>query len=79
MPLVPKPGAARGPDALPPSLLSLGLRLRRELRLHAERRPMGPEVLVRELSAIERSRLKDAFRAVRGWQEQAAFQMGVET
>ena len=31
-----------------------------------------------QLTAIERSRLKDAYRAIRGWQERSAFQLNVD-
>jgi CBS domain-containing protein len=51
----------------------VGLALRHRLRRLAERRPAAPELAVGELSAIERSRLKEAFRAIRDWQEQAAY------
>jgi CBS domain-containing protein len=50
-----------------------GLRLRHELRLLAEGTAPGPAVRLAELSAIERSRLKDSFRAIARWQERAAF------
>ena len=50
----------------------LGLRLRNQLRaLEASRAP-ADEVSLGELSALERSRLKEAFRAIRGWQELVA-------
>jgi CBS domain-containing protein len=51
----------------------LGLRLRHQLRRLAEGRPAGGEVALAELTAIERTRLKDAFRAIRRWQEKAAY------
>jgi len=51
----------------------LGLKLRHQLRLHAEGRPPGAEVALADLSAIERTRLKDSFRAIRRWQEKAAY------
>ncbi|HET8540833.1 MAG TPA: DUF294 nucleotidyltransferase-like domain-containing protein [Anaeromyxobacter sp.] len=50
----------------------LGLRLRLQLRHLAEGRPPGDEVALSELSPLERSRLKESFRAIRGWQELAA-------
>jgi CBS domain-containing protein len=51
----------------------LGLRLRLQLRQLAERRPPSSLVAWAELSAIERSRLKDSLRAVRRWQEKAGY------
>jgi CBS domain-containing protein len=51
----------------------LGLRLRAQLRLLSERRPVGNEITVSELTPLERNRLKDSFRAIRRWQEKAAF------
>jgi CBS domain-containing protein len=56
----------------------LGLRLRLQLRMAAEGRPITSKVKLAELGEIERSRLKDSFRAIRHWQEQAAFQLHVE-
>jgi CBS domain-containing protein len=53
----------------------LGLRLRLQLRMAAEGRAVGNKVTLAELSAIERSRLKDAFRAIRRWQESASYQL----
>jgi CBS domain-containing protein len=50
----------------------LGLRLRLQLRRVAEGRGAGDAVALSELSPLERSRLKEAFRAVRGWQDAAA-------
>ena len=50
----------------------LGLRLRVQLRQLAEGRAPSNEVALSELSAVERSRLKEAFRAIRGWQELVA-------
>jgi CBS domain-containing protein len=50
----------------------LGLRLRLQLRHVAEGRPPGDEVALSELSPVERSRVKESFRAIRGWQELAA-------
>jgi CBS domain-containing protein len=51
----------------------LGLRLRLQIRMLSEGRPAVNEVSLSELSTIERSRLKDSLRAVREWQETAAF------
>lgn len=56
----------------------LGLRLRLQLRMAAEGRPIANKVKLAELGEIERSRLKDAFRAIRSWQEKSAFQFSVE-
>jgi len=50
----------------------LGLRLRLRLRHLQEGRGAGDELALSELSPVERSRLKEAFRAIRGWQEAAA-------
>jgi CBS domain-containing protein len=50
----------------------VGLRLRLQLRRLAEGRPPADEVALSELSPVERSRLKESFRAIRGWQEMAA-------
>jgi CBS domain-containing protein len=55
----------------------LGLRLRLQLRMAAEGRPVTNEVTLAELNAIERSRLKDAFRAIKSWQDAAAFRLHV--
>ena len=50
----------------------LGLRLRLQLRHLAEGRPPGDEVALRDLSPVERSRLKESFGAIRRWQDLAA-------
>ncbi len=55
----------------------LGLRLRLQLRMAAEGKPVANKVTLAELGAIERSRLKDAFRAIRTWQDHAAFQFQI--
>jgi CBS domain-containing protein len=39
----------------------------------SEHRPLGSEITVADLSALERNRLKDSLRAVRRWQDKAAF------
>ncbi len=39
----------------------------------AEGKPPTSEVSLGDLTAIERSRLKDAFRAIKRWQEKAAY------
>jgi CBS domain-containing protein len=51
----------------------VGLRLRLQLRQLSEGRPSSSKVPLSELSAVERGRLKDAFRAIKGWQEKAAY------
>ena len=52
----------------------VGLRLRLQLRqLQAGEAPVNA-VHLADLSAIERSRLKDSLRAIKDWQEQAAYQ-----
>jgi CBS domain-containing protein len=51
----------------------LGLRLRLQLRHLSEGRPPVNKVAFADLSGIERSRLKDSFRAVKSWQEKAAY------
>jgi CBS domain-containing protein len=49
------------------------LRLAHDLRAAAEGRRATGVIAVAELAGLERTRLKDAFRAVRSWQEAAAF------
>jgi CBS domain-containing protein len=51
----------------------LGLRLRRQLTLVAAGKPAINKVALSDLTALERSRLKDAFRAIKGWQDMAAY------
>ncbi len=51
----------------------LGLRLRLQLRRHAEGRPVGNLVELAALTAAERGHLKAAFRAIKAWQEKAAY------
>jgi len=51
----------------------VGLRLRLQLRQLSEGRPSSSKVALSDLSAVERGRLKDAFRAIKGWQEKAAY------
>jgi CBS domain-containing protein len=50
-----------------------GLRLRVQLRALSEGRAPATEVALASLSGIERSRLKDSFRAVKALQDRAAF------
>ncbi|HET8538854.1 MAG TPA: DUF294 nucleotidyltransferase-like domain-containing protein [Anaeromyxobacter sp.] len=56
----------------------LGLRLRLQLRMLSEGRPATHQVRLADLGALERSRLKDAYRAIRRWQERSAFQLNVD-
>jgi CBS domain-containing protein len=51
----------------------LGVRLRRQLHALANDRPPDNTVPLRALPSIERSRLKDSFRAIRIWQEAATY------
>jgi CBS domain-containing protein len=51
----------------------LSLRLGIQLREAAAGGPARDEVALSELVGIERTRLKDAFRAIRRWQENAAY------
>jgi CBS domain-containing protein len=56
----------------------LGLRLRVQLGRIAGGAPPTNEVTLSELSSIDRARLKDAFRAIRAWQDKAAYHWQVE-
>ncbi len=57
----------------------LGLRLRQQLqRIKMGEKPMN-KLVYSDLTSIERSRLKDAFRAIRDWQEKAAYHYRTET
>jgi CBS domain-containing protein len=51
----------------------LGLRMRLQLRSVADGQPVGDAVHLGDLGPVERSRLKESFRAIREWQEQAAY------
>jgi CBS domain-containing protein len=51
----------------------LGLSLRHKLRRISEGAEPSSAVAVKDLDALERTRLKDAFRVVKRWQDQAAF------
>ena len=55
----------------------LALRLRLQLNMAAAGKPVTNKVTLAELGAIERSRLKDAFRAIRSWQDKSAFQFQI--
>ena len=50
----------------------LGLRLRQQLQAAAGATPAPSKVALADLTAIERSRLKDCFRAILSWQDMAA-------
>lgn len=56
----------------------LGLRLRLQLRAIARGEVPSNKVALSELSALERARTKEAFRAIRGWQESAAYHYHAE-
>jgi CBS domain-containing protein len=56
----------------------LELRLRWNLRLLASGSHPCDELSLSSLSAIERNRLKDALRAIRGWQEKAAYRYQID-
>jgi CBS domain-containing protein len=51
----------------------IGLRLRLQLRDLAEGTPPRNRIPLVALTPVERSRLRDAFRAVKSWQEKAAY------
>ena len=51
----------------------LRLRLREQLRMIAEGKPPVNVISIRDLSSIERSRLREAFRAIEIWQDRAAY------
>jgi CBS domain-containing protein len=51
----------------------LGLRLREQTRMLAAGQPAVNKIALSALSSIERSRLKDSLRAIRSWQETAAY------
>ena len=51
----------------------VGLRLRLQLRTLVAGRPVVDEVALSELTPLERTRLKESFRAVKAWQEVAAY------
>jgi CBS domain-containing protein len=51
----------------------VGLRLRLQLRSLVAGRPVVDEVPLSELTPLERTRLKESFRAVNAWQELAAY------
>jgi CBS domain-containing protein len=51
----------------------LGVRLRAQLRMISAHESITSEVHVSDLSPLERNRLKESLRAVRRWQEKAAY------
>ncbi len=51
----------------------LHLRLREQLRMIAEGQPPTNVVALSDLASIERSRLRDVFRAIEAWQERASY------
>jgi CBS domain-containing protein len=51
----------------------LGLRLRVQLKQASEGKPILNKVAFSSLTAIERSRLKESFRAIKSWQDMAAY------
>ena len=51
----------------------VGLRLRLQLRTLVAGRPVVDEVALSELTPVERTRLKESFRAVKAWQDLAAY------
>jgi CBS domain-containing protein len=56
---------------------ALELRLRADLRSLSAGAPAEPELSLSALSPVERNRLKDALRAIGGWQEKAAYRYHV--
>jgi CBS domain-containing protein len=57
----------------------LRLRLREQLRALAAGRTPTNVVAMGDLSSLERSRLKDVFRAIEGWQARAAYHYRTQT
>jgi CBS domain-containing protein len=51
----------------------LGLRLRLQLRAVSAGEEPSNKVALSDLSALERTRLKEAFRAIRSWQQGAEY------
>jgi CBS domain-containing protein len=51
----------------------LRVRLRSQIRAIAEGKPPSNVVSLSELSSMERSRVRDAFRAIEDWQERASY------
>jgi len=56
----------------------LALRLREQIRMEKEGKPTVNTVSLSALSSIERSRLKDSLRAIREWQDKAAYHYRTE-
>ena len=55
----------------------LGLRLRMQLKAVSVGKPPTNVVSLSDVSAIERSRLKDTLRAISSWQDKAAYRYQV--
>ncbi len=53
------------------------LRLREQIRMASESRPLSNVVSFADLSSIERSRLREAFGAITSWQQRAAYHFRV--
>jgi CBS domain-containing protein len=51
----------------------LRVRLRTQIRAISEGKPPSNLVSLSDLSSMERSRLRDAFRAIEDWQERASY------
>jgi CBS domain-containing protein len=51
----------------------LRLRLREQLRMLAQGKPVTNVISLADLSSLERSRLRDVFRAIESWQERATY------
>jgi CBS domain-containing protein len=56
----------------------IGLRLRRQLQAIAEGGQATNKITLAQLTAVERSRLKDSFRAIRNWQDRGTFHFKLE-
>ncbi len=56
----------------------LGLRIRQQLQAIQEGKKPASKIALADLTSIERSRLKDAFRAINSWQEMAAYHYRTE-
>jgi len=57
----------------------LRLRLREQLRTFSEGRVPTNVIVLGALSSLERSRLRDVFRAIEGWQRRASYHYRTET
>jgi CBS domain-containing protein len=56
----------------------VGLRLRAQLKALQAGNPATNKVALADLSGIERSRVKDSFRAIKSWQEKAAYHYQID-